>query len=51
MHLGCLAHVPSHTGVISNERAYLLAEEGTSLDVTKTQLPLPKSYIKNVFKS
>ena len=54
MHLGGLAYlalVSSHTGVIDNERAGALAKEGTTLNVTKTQLSLLKSYIKNFFKS
>ena len=37
--------------MIGIERADALAKESTSLDTTKTQLPLPKSYIKNVLKS
>ena len=37
--------------MIGNERVDVLAKESTSLDVTKTQLPLPKSYVKNVGKS
>ena len=49
--LACLAHVSSHTGLIGNERADALAKVNTSLDLTKTQLPLPKSYIKNFLKS
>ena len=49
--LAYIAHVSSHTGVIGNENADALAKEGTFLNVTKTQLPLPKSYIKTFFKS
>ena len=40
-----LTHISSHTGVTVNERADALDKEGTTLDVTKTQLPLQKFYI------
>ena len=49
MHLGnfaYLAHVSSHTCVIRSARVDVFVTEGTSLDATKTQLPLSKSYIK-----
>ena len=52
MHLGGLAHlahVSSHTDIIGNESADALSKEGTYSNVTKIQLPLPKSYIKNFF--
>ena len=45
--LAYLAHVSSNTDVIGDERADALTKEGTSLNVTKTQLHLPKSCIKN----
>ena len=49
MHLGglaYLAHVSSHTGLIGSERASVFVKEGISLDIIKTQLPIPKSFMK-----